>query len=183
MVLDGNLGVGTIEIGGGDYHGSTKAQQENKDLEVGVEIGRILALAARKETDVCIYIFSDGAVAAGNANDVSNGKIRFSGDNSERASTFMLVYKHQAESKSDIIRTGSANLDTAMRQVGFYDKSNIVASSSASVVSNNVENLAKAVVANYLALHNEENRLAEICLLYTSPSPRDGLLSRMPSSA
>ena len=31
-----------------------------------------------------------------------------------------------------------------------------------------------------------ENNLAEtayICLLYTSPSPRDGLLSRMPSSA
>ena len=25
--------------------------------------------------------------------------------------------------------------------------------------------------------------LAIICLLYTSPSPRDGLLSRMPSSA
>ena len=25
--------------------------------------------------------------------------------------------------------------------------------------------------------------LAEVCLLYTSPSPRDGLLSRMPSSA
>ena len=25
--------------------------------------------------------------------------------------------------------------------------------------------------------------LADICLLYTSPSPRDGLLSRMPSSA
>ena len=24
---------------------------------------------------------------------------------------------------------------------------------------------------------------AELCLLYTSPSPRDGLLSRMPSSA
>ena len=27
------------------------------------------------------------------------------------------------------------------------------------------------------------NELCEICLLYTSPSPRDGLLSRMPSSA
>ena len=26
-------------------------------------------------------------------------------------------------------------------------------------------------------------RLLYICLLYTSPSPRDGLLSRMPSSA
>ena len=29
----------------------------------------------------------------------------------------------------------------------------------------------------------EKNREARFCLLYTSPSPRDGLLSRMPSSA
>ena len=28
-----------------------------------------------------------------------------------------------------------------------------------------------------------QKRLDKICLLYTSPSPRDGLLSRMPSSA
>ena len=27
------------------------------------------------------------------------------------------------------------------------------------------------------------NELYDVCLLYTSPSPRDGLLSRMPSSA
>ena len=27
------------------------------------------------------------------------------------------------------------------------------------------------------------NELCQVCLLYTSPSPRDGLLSRMPSSA
>ena len=31
-----------------------------------------------------------------------------------------------------------------------------------------------------LAFSNQEH---DICLLYTSPSPRDGLLSRMPSSA
>ena len=30
---------------------------------------------------------------------------------------------------------------------------------------------------------NEPRTLLSICLLYTSPSPRDGLLSRMPSSA
>ena len=29
----------------------------------------------------------------------------------------------------------------------------------------------------------DNNTLSNICLLYTSPSPRDGLLSRMPSSA
>ena len=31
--------------------------------------------------------------------------------------------------------------------------------------------------------HKRNKRKAEHCLLYTSPSPRDGLLSRMPSSA
>ena len=29
----------------------------------------------------------------------------------------------------------------------------------------------------------KEKRKVRVCLLYTSPSPRDGLLSRMPSSA
>ena len=31
--------------------------------------------------------------------------------------------------------------------------------------------------------HSSETIEEEDCLLYTSPSPRDGLLSRMPSSA
>ena len=30
---------------------------------------------------------------------------------------------------------------------------------------------------------NQGERIVICCLLYTSPSPRDGLLSRMPSSA
>ena len=49
--------------------------------------------------------------------------------------------------------------------------------------------LAKATGIQFLpditpALHETESViLACNCLLYTSPSPRDGLLSRMPSSA
>ena len=31
--------------------------------------------------------------------------------------------------------------------------------------------------------YNSKNEKVDSCLLYTSPSPRDGLLSRMPSSA
>ena len=34
-----------------------------------------------------------------------------------------------------------------------------------------------------LMQHEVRVRIYNICLLYTSPSPRDGLLSRMPSSA
>ena len=38
--------------------------------------------------------------------------------------------------------------------------------------------------AKELKVRSDESRvLAVSCLLYTSPSPRDGLLSRMPSSA
>ena len=39
--------------------------------------------------------------------------------------------------------------------------------------------------ANFLRRHGKDpaNYRPDICLLYTSPSPRDGLLSRMPSSA
>ena len=37
--------------------------------------------------------------------------------------------------------------------------------------------------ADYLNWEAKNHETAYFCLLYTSPSPRDGLLSRMPSSA
>ena len=48
------------------------------------------------------------------------------------------------------------------------------------------QGIAKAfaqVEGNTVALCDIKQEWAENCLLYTSPSPRDGLLSRMPSSA
>ena len=49
----------------------------------------------------------------------------------------------------------------------------------------NVESTESDEASDLLSLTLAETRVAEanICLLYTSPSPRDGLLSRMPSSA
>ena len=38
-------------------------------------------------------------------------------------------------------------------------------------------------VNNFALVKMVQTALKQICLLYTSPSPRDGLLSRMPSSA
>ena len=46
------------------------------------------------------------------------------------------------------------------------------------------ENQSEAVEAAEAPTQDVESEAVEdICLLYTSPSPRDGLLSRMPSSA
>ena len=46
--------------------------------------------------------------------------------------------------------------------------------------------VAAEIAVNALTAANDFqsiNEFAYLCLLYTSPSPRDGLLSRMPSSA
>ena len=40
-----------------------------------------------------------------------------------------------------------------------------------------------AQAASFRVMTNQDKTLSGFCLLYTSPSPRDGLLSRMPSSA
>ena len=52
----------------------------------------------------------------------------------------------------------------------------------------NIKSTNPIVVGDYVNIVSDSqnwmiNELFESCLLYTSPSPRDGLLSRMPSSA
>ena len=47
------------------------------------------------------------------------------------------------------------------------------------VTTSELDNLAAETAASMATEHPDY----AICLLYTSPSPRDGLLSRMPSSA
>ena len=48
-----------------------------------------------------------------------------------------------------------------------------------------IENYFGKILINEINIKNVEDEMAlsKDCLLYTSPSPRDGLLSRMPSSA
>lgn len=161
LVLDGYLGTGTIEMGGYDYHGAdNRVAQDNKDVQVGQAIGRILALAAAKQTDVAIYVFTDGGVSS-NMQDVdpnANGKFRFSNDDGQRASTFMLYYKHAGR---HTLRHTSGGFNQYKRQVGHF-KADTAVEKSANVMSNNVTNLAKTIVANYLAIHNEENRIEDV---------------------
>ena len=45
------------------------------------------------------------------------------------------------------------------------------------------KNVKGLKIKNVKTNNVEELKLDGVCLLYTSPSPRDGLLSRMPSSA
>lgn len=155
MVLDGHIGVGTITIGGCDYHTDERATGEAKDQQIGDLIGRVLELAAKKQKDVIVYVVTDGGVSSNSKIDSTTGgrgKLAWGGDNGNRSSSFMLYYRNK----------GRATLRTSgMRQIGAY-KDNQNVDASANLISNSVTNLSKAVVANYLALSGKENTLDTI---------------------
>ena len=155
LILDGHVGVGTVTLGGYDYHSDNRSEGEIKDFKVGDLIGRVLELAAKKQKDIFIYVVTDGGISANGKIDSSTdgrGKYGWGGDSSQRASTFFLYYRQK----------GRATLRTAgKRQIGAF-KTNENVDLAASLVSNSVTNLAKAVVANYMALSGKEGNLETV---------------------
>ena len=75
--------------------------------------------------------------------------------------------------------------------VGFYDSDNknakILSSEKGYRLFDSMKELIDACdmidIVTPTVFHHDVSLQAIACLLYTSPSPRDGLLSRMPSSA
>jgi hypothetical protein len=155
LILDGHIGVGTITLGGYDYHSDNRSDGEGKDFIVGDLIGRVLELAAKKQKDIFIYVVTDGAVSSnGKIDDTTagRGKLGWGGDSGQRGSTFFLYYR----------QAGKATLRVpGKRQIGAF-KSNESVDLTASLTSNNVTNLAKAVVGNYLALSGKETTLETV---------------------
>ena len=147
LVLDGYAGGGSVALGGFDYHGQGRAQQDKQDLLAGQAIGRALELAALKKKPLMIYVFTDGGVSAGGG---GNGILAFSADSGVRSAAFSLIYNPAG--KPEVRNTG--------RQIGAYTDAGGV-DSTAMLTSNNIETLGKAVVANYLALHGKEGDLAK----------------------
>ena len=86
-------------------------------------------------------------------------------DNSNRRQTKHLAVSRRGALQAGLLGLGGLSLPAFLRQQ-----------------ANAGETLAGDTAVIFLFLHGGPSQL-ETCLLYTSPSPRDGLLSRMPSSA
>lgn len=155
LVINGFAGAGTISLGGYDYHDSSRATGEVKDFLAGQAIGATIEYAARKNTPVMVYVFSDGSVASNGEIDNSaegRGKGIWKGDNSSTSSVFFLVYNPNGQSQL---------VTPTSQQIGYFRPTGSV-ETAASPISNNVGLLAETVVLNYLALHDEVNRLTEV---------------------
>ena len=71
---------------------------------------------------------------------------------------------------------------TAQYELGFNAVSDVNFSMETAHLAKN-QILQQAATAMLAQANQGQQGLLQLCLLYTSPSPRDGLLSRMPSSA
>jgi hypothetical protein len=155
LVVNGFAGAGTIEFGGYDYHDSTRATGERKDFVAGQAMGTVLEYAARRSQQLMLYVFSDGSVDCDGVLDNSadgRGKGIWKSDNSSTAAVFILVYDP----------AGRPQLASpARQQIGWFRQSGD-SETSASRVSNNVTLLAEAIVLNFLALHGQAGRFAQV---------------------
>jgi hypothetical protein len=146
MVIDGYAGAGTIEMGGYDYHDSTRSTGETRDFKAGQCIGACLQYAALRGVPLMIYVFSDGSLASSGMIDNSTagrGKGVWVADNTATAASLMLVFNPGSRPAALQNQVGNFNSDGTVNATG-------------SIAANAVNLLAETVVLNYMALHGEE---------------------------
>jgi len=149
MVIDGNAGAGTIQMGGFDYHTGDRATGEARDQLAGECIGACLEYAARTARPLMIYVFSDGSLNSNGMIDNSTGgrgKGAWAGDNQSTAASVMLVYNP----KGPPVMLSSGGV--ARNQIGYYNADGSVNTTS-HPGANAVNQLVEVVILNYLALH------------------------------
>ena len=184
MVIDGNAGAGTIQMGGFDYHTGDRATGELRDFRAGKCIGACLEYAARTGKPLMIYVFSDGSLSSNGMIDNSTdgrGKGVWTGDNQATAATFFLVYNPSGRAQ---LRDGFGGIAAARKQqIGFFNGDGSINTSS-SPAANAVNQLVETVILNYMALHGQESLFATANYFPNhglgSSNTRDGLTAFAP---
>jgi hypothetical protein len=151
MVIDGNAGAGTIQMGGYDYHTGDRMTGELRDLRAGQCMGACLEYAARANKPLMLYVFSDGSLSSNGMIDNSvngRGKGVWTGDNQSTAASFFMVYRPGSRPQ---LRAATMN------QIGWYSGDGSVVTSS-HPGANAVNLLVELVLLNYMALHGQEGQ-------------------------
>ncbi|MEO8309494.1 MAG: hypothetical protein ABI616_15800 [Pseudomonadota bacterium] len=175
MVIDGNAGAGTIQMGGFDYHTGDRMTGEARDLRAGQCMGACLEYAARTGKPLMLYVFSDGSLSSNGMIDNSvggRGKGVWTGDNQSTASAFFMVFNP----------TGRATLRSPkMNQIGSYSGDGSIVTSS-HPGANAVNLLVEEVILNYMGLHGTENTFATVFPSHGlgAPAQRDALTAFSP---
>ena len=160
LVVNQHVGAGCIQLGGYDYHDSTRATGEARDRAAGEAIGACLEYAARSCNDLVVYVFSDGSVSSDGQIDNSaegGGKGIWRSDNSSTSAAFMLVYSKDEAAGRPTMVADPSQLATVRQQIGHFTSDGSV-STDATELSNSPASLSEAVILNYLALHGLDSQ-------------------------
>jgi hypothetical protein len=184
LVVNQHVGAGMIQLGGYDYHDSTRATGEIRDRRAGEAIGACLEYAARSCNDLVIHVISDGSVASDGQVDNSGaggGKGIWKGDNSSTAASFMLVYSKDEVAGRPLMVADPSQLSGFRQQLGFFRSDGSV-DTGATEMSNSPSSLAEAAILNYLALHGLDSQFESLLPNWTlgQSAPRDQLIAFEP---
>jgi hypothetical protein len=141
--LKGNAATCSIDLGGNDYHGNTRPNQNSVDQRNGELIGRILETAAVMKKKVFIYVVSDGSVSCPSN---STYGAAATNDSGTRGELLFLAYDpdNRPKIKNDVFK----------HQIGFYTPGQ---GASDQTVVGTVQKGAAAAVANWLSFAGGDN--------------------------
>lgn len=161
LVVNGFAGAGTVQMGGFDYHTGERATGEARDLRAGRCIGACLQYAAKVNMPLMVYVFSDGSLSSNGRIDSTvggRGKGEWTGDNQSTAATFFMVHNPRGRPQ---LFTGDSVPAARHQQIGYFRPDASIETSS-SPAANAVNLLVETVVMNYMALHGDQGRFAQV---------------------
>lgn len=163
--LNGNAGTINLEIGGFDYHNGTRASGEQKDLEAGTVIGRVLQSLAVMGKKGFIVVTSDGGVSSPNSESLT---APWSSDRGTSGAAYMIGYDPIAAQK------------TLSTQLGHFTQAQVADDNF--LTGGSVEMAAGAMFANYLAF-NGKTHLIESFLPRVFSSDQIELVTKFTGAA
>ena len=155
-VLKGNTGPGVVAIGGCDYHDGTQTTGDNKDREIGQNIGRAVLLAHLYQKPLFIHILTDGGVYP------RKGTRIWLGDAGEKSLTVIGLYDPTGPRAMRRVQVGSYTKGQGV------DRDHLIGADPGKVTN--------AVFANYLSAQNQLGLFEKFVPNFFSNSQLDSLL-------
>jgi len=143
--LNGKAAACGISMGGYDYHNNPRTTTDQRDLEAGTLVGRILRSAEVMNRPVVIDVVSDGSVSHTNSN-LPDGSP--SGDSGSRGCTYMIVFNPAGRPATNDFQIG--------------EFTNAQSAADNTIQNWSVERAAMARFANYLAVQGKLSMLEQI---------------------
>ena len=147
--LKGNSGSIGLELGGYDYHGQGRQNQDDKDFMAGALVGKVLESGAVMNKKVFIHVTSDGSVGAPSSTEV---RVGFESDRGSGGMAYILAFDPAGRPKMKNDRAGSY-------QIGNYTNGQ---GASDDTLSGSAERAGLACFANYLAFAGQSSLLDKV---------------------